>query len=137
MRFGSDVYRFIFAAKTMSAQTDRSFREAIMTFRRMSLKESQQVKAAALKAVTVGKTTRWRAWRTAWRSTTAWSASGCSTASDPKTASSRARSSSSSSDQVSPALGVERELARHTGPKGRTNPPALWSAAGQRSSFGM
>ena len=55
VRFGSDVYRFIFAAKTMSVQTDRSFREAIMTFRRMSLKESQQVKPLHVKAVTVGK----------------------------------------------------------------------------------
>jgi predicted Zn-dependent protease len=55
VRFGSDVYRFIFAAKTMSAQTDRSFREAVMTFRRMSLKESQQVKPLHIKAVTVGK----------------------------------------------------------------------------------
>ena len=55
VRFGSDVYRFIFAAKTMTPQTDRAFREAIMTFRRMSLKESQQVKPLRLKTVTVGK----------------------------------------------------------------------------------
>jgi len=55
VRFGSDVYRFIFAAKTMAPQTDRSFREAIMTFRRMSLKESQQVKPLRVKAVTVSK----------------------------------------------------------------------------------
>jgi predicted Zn-dependent protease len=55
VRFGSDVYRFIFAAKTMAPQTDRSFREAVMTFRRMSLKESQQIKPLRLKAVTVGK----------------------------------------------------------------------------------
>jgi predicted Zn-dependent protease len=55
VRFGSDVYRFIFAAKTMSVPTDRSFREAIMTFRRMSLKESQQVKPLHIKAVSVRK----------------------------------------------------------------------------------
>ncbi len=55
VRFGSDVYRFIYAAKTMTPQTDRSFREAIMTFRRMSLKESREVKPLRLKAVTVGK----------------------------------------------------------------------------------
>jgi len=55
VRFGSDVYRFIFAAKNMAEQTDRSFREAIMTFRRMSLKESQQVKPLRIKIVTVGK----------------------------------------------------------------------------------
>ena len=51
VRFGSDVYRFIFAAKTMTPQTDHSFRDAIMTFRRMSLKESQQVRPLRLKAV--------------------------------------------------------------------------------------
>ncbi len=55
VRFGSDVYRFIFAAKTMTAQTDRSFREAIMTFRRMSLTESQHVKPLRLKIAKVGK----------------------------------------------------------------------------------
>ncbi len=55
VRFGSDVYRFIFAAKTMTPQIDASFREAIMTFRRMSLKESQEVKPLRLKAVSVGR----------------------------------------------------------------------------------
>jgi predicted Zn-dependent protease len=53
VRFGSDVYRFIFAAKTMTPAVDRSFREAIMTFRRMSLKESKEVKPLRIKAVTV------------------------------------------------------------------------------------
>jgi predicted Zn-dependent protease len=55
VRFGSDVYRFIFAARDMTAQVDRAFRESIMTFRRMSLKESQQVKPLHLKIVMVGK----------------------------------------------------------------------------------
>jgi predicted Zn-dependent protease len=54
VRFGSDVYRFIFAAKTRDAQVDRSFRESIMTFRRMTLKESNEIKPAHLKMVTVG-----------------------------------------------------------------------------------
>ena len=54
VRFGSDVYRFIFAAKNRTAQVDRTFRESIMTFRRMTLKESQQVKSLRLKIVTVG-----------------------------------------------------------------------------------
>jgi len=53
IRFGSDVYRFIFAAKSMSAQTDRSFRESIQSFRRMSLQESAQVHPLRLKIVTV------------------------------------------------------------------------------------
>src|SRR6185295_18158586 len=32
VRFGSDVYRFIFAAKNRTAQVDEQFRESIMTF---------------------------------------------------------------------------------------------------------
>ena len=54
VRFGSDVYRFIFAAKNRTPQVDRSFRESIATFRRMSLKESAQVHPLRLKIVTVG-----------------------------------------------------------------------------------
>jgi predicted Zn-dependent protease len=54
VRFGSDVYRFIFAAKNKTAEVDRSFRESIETFRRMSLKESEQVHPLRLKIVTVG-----------------------------------------------------------------------------------
>ena len=54
VRFGSDVYRFIFAAKARTAQVDRQFRESIMSFRRMTLKESQQVKPMRLKIVAVG-----------------------------------------------------------------------------------
>ncbi|HKS84729.1 MAG TPA: M48 family metalloprotease [Pseudolabrys sp.] len=54
VRFGSDVYRFIFAAKTRDAQVDKAFRDSIMTFRRMTLAETQQVKPLHLKVVTVG-----------------------------------------------------------------------------------
>jgi predicted Zn-dependent protease len=54
VRFGSEVYRFIFAAKARTAQVDRTFRESIMTFRRMTLKESEQVKPLHLKIVAVG-----------------------------------------------------------------------------------
>ncbi len=53
VRFGSDVYRFIFAAKNRTEQVDRAFRESVMTFRRMTLKESEQVKPLHLKIVTV------------------------------------------------------------------------------------
>jgi predicted Zn-dependent protease len=53
VRFGSDVYRFIFAAKNRTEQADRAFRESVMTFRRMTLKESEQVKPLHLKIVTV------------------------------------------------------------------------------------
>src|SRR5215510_664488 len=54
VRFGSEVYRFIFAAKARTVQIDRTFRESIMTFRRMTIKESEQVKPLRLKVVTVG-----------------------------------------------------------------------------------
>ncbi len=54
MRFGSDVYRFIFAAKNKTAANDRSFKESVGTFRRMSLQESAQVHPLRLKIVTAG-----------------------------------------------------------------------------------
>jgi predicted Zn-dependent protease len=53
LRYGSDVYRFIYAAKNKTAQVDRSFRESVATFRRMSLKESEQVHPLRLKIVMV------------------------------------------------------------------------------------
>jgi predicted Zn-dependent protease len=54
VRFGSDVYRFIFAAKNMTPRADQAFRESILSFRRMSLKEIQQIKPLRVKIVTVG-----------------------------------------------------------------------------------
>jgi predicted Zn-dependent protease len=53
VRFGSDVYRFIFAAKHHSPETDRIFRESIGTFRRMSLAEIEDAKPLRLQVVTV------------------------------------------------------------------------------------
>ena len=47
IRFGSDVYRFIFATKQMTPATDRAFREAVDTFRRMSTAEVDLRQAAA------------------------------------------------------------------------------------------
>ena len=54
IRYGSDVYRFIFAARERTPQADHSFREAVATFRRMSLKEAAQVKPMRIALVTVG-----------------------------------------------------------------------------------
>ena len=54
IRFGSDVYRFIFASKKLTADVDRIFRELVSTFRRMTLAESQATKPLRLKVVTVG-----------------------------------------------------------------------------------
>jgi predicted Zn-dependent protease len=53
IRFGSDVYRFIFAAKHRTPDTDRQFRDAVGTFRRMSLAEIEDAKPLHLKVVTV------------------------------------------------------------------------------------
>jgi len=54
VRFGSDVYRFIFAAKNKTPQVDRAFRDSVASFRRMSLKESEQVHPLRIKIVSVG-----------------------------------------------------------------------------------
>jgi predicted Zn-dependent protease len=53
VRFGSDVYRFIFATKRMSAEIDRGFQDSVATFRRMTLAESQAAKPLRLKVVTI------------------------------------------------------------------------------------
>jgi predicted Zn-dependent protease len=54
VRFGSDVYRFIFATKHRSPETDRVFRESIGTFRRMSLAEIEDAKPLRLQIITIG-----------------------------------------------------------------------------------
>jgi predicted Zn-dependent protease len=54
IRFGSDVYRFIFAAKHHSPETDREARDSIGTFRRMTLAEIEQAKPLRLMVVTAG-----------------------------------------------------------------------------------
>ncbi len=53
VRFGSEVYRFVFAAKHKTAETDRAFRESIATFRRMSLAEIKAARPLRIKVVTV------------------------------------------------------------------------------------
>ncbi len=54
VRFGSDVYRFIFAAKQPGRLSDKSFRDAVNSFRRMSMQEAQNAKPLRIKVVTVG-----------------------------------------------------------------------------------
>jgi predicted Zn-dependent protease len=54
VRFGSDVYRFIFAAKHMTPEIDRAFRDCVATFRRMSIAESKAARPLRLRVVTVG-----------------------------------------------------------------------------------
>jgi predicted Zn-dependent protease len=54
VRFGSDVYRFIFAAKHMTPEVDRAFRDAVGSFRRMSIAESKAARPMRLRILTVG-----------------------------------------------------------------------------------
>ena len=53
VRFGSEVYRFIFAVKQKTADADRIFRELVATFRRMSLSEVEKARPLHLQTVTV------------------------------------------------------------------------------------
>jgi predicted Zn-dependent protease len=53
VRFGSEVYRFIFATKSRTAETDRAFRESIQTFRHLSPQEARSTKPLRLKVVKV------------------------------------------------------------------------------------
>jgi predicted Zn-dependent protease len=54
IRFGSEVYRFIFAAKVKTPELDRHFREAVSSFRRMSRAEARAARPLRLKIVAVG-----------------------------------------------------------------------------------
>src|SRR6202023_3312508 len=54
VRFGSDVYRFIFATKHMTPEIDRAFRDSAATFRRMSIAESKAARPLRLRVLTVG-----------------------------------------------------------------------------------
>src|SRR5262249_20511039 len=51
VRFGSDVYRFIYASKRTTPEIDKGFRESVSTFRRMTLAESQAAKPMHIKVV--------------------------------------------------------------------------------------
>ncbi|MCX7311356.1 MAG: M48 family metalloprotease [Alphaproteobacteria bacterium] len=53
VRFGSDVYRIIFAAKNRTEAVDKSFRDSIATFRRMTVQEIAGAQPLKLKVVQV------------------------------------------------------------------------------------
>jgi len=53
VRFNGEVYRFIFAAKTRTPETERAFRESVATFRRLSKPEAEKAKPLRIKIVTV------------------------------------------------------------------------------------
>ncbi len=54
IRFGSDVYRLIFAARNLTPELDKQFRAAASTFRRVASDEAQSVKPLRIRIVTVG-----------------------------------------------------------------------------------
>ncbi len=53
LRFGSDVYRFIFASRRKGGENDRDFRDTVNTFRRLSLAEIDATKPLRIRIVTV------------------------------------------------------------------------------------
>ena len=53
LRFGSDVYRFIFAAKQKTTESERNARETIASFRRLTLEEIQAARPLRIKVITV------------------------------------------------------------------------------------
>jgi predicted Zn-dependent protease len=53
VRYGQDVYRFVFAAKNRTPEVDRAFRHSVMSFRRMSQAEIDRARPLHIHVVTV------------------------------------------------------------------------------------
>jgi predicted Zn-dependent protease len=53
VRYGNDVYRFIYAAKDLTPETDSAFRASIETFRRLTQAEINAARPLRVKIVTV------------------------------------------------------------------------------------
>ena len=53
LRFGSDVYRFIFATRQKTTESDRNARETVNSFRRLTLEEIQAARPLRIKIITV------------------------------------------------------------------------------------
>src|SRR5579859_2555380 len=53
LRFGSDVYRFIFATKQKTTESDRNARETVNSFRRLSLDEIQTARPLRIRVINV------------------------------------------------------------------------------------
>jgi predicted Zn-dependent protease len=53
LRFGADVYRFIFAARQKTTESDRNARETVNSFRRLTLEEIQAARPLRIKVITV------------------------------------------------------------------------------------
>jgi predicted Zn-dependent protease len=53
LRFGTDVYRFIFATRQKTTESERNARETVNSFRRLSLDEIQSAQPLRIKVITV------------------------------------------------------------------------------------
>jgi predicted Zn-dependent protease len=53
LRFGSDVYRFIFATRQKNTESERNARETVNSFRRLTLEEIQAARPLRIKVITV------------------------------------------------------------------------------------
>src|SRR5579871_4154488 len=53
LRFGADVYRFIFAARQKNTESERNARETVNSFRRLTLEEIQAARPLRIKVITV------------------------------------------------------------------------------------
>ncbi|MGJ4926537.1 M48 family metalloprotease [Bradyrhizobium sp. HKCCYLS2038] len=53
LRVGSDVYRFIFASRQKTTESERNARETVNSFRRLSLDEIQSARPLRIKVITV------------------------------------------------------------------------------------
>jgi len=54
IRFGSDVYRLVFATREVTPQLDQAFRTSASTFRRVSVEEAKGVRPSRISVVRVG-----------------------------------------------------------------------------------
>jgi predicted Zn-dependent protease len=52
LRFGSDVYRFIFATRQKTTESERNARETVNSFRRLTLEEIQAARPLRIKVIT-------------------------------------------------------------------------------------
>ena len=53
LRFGSDVYRFIFASRQKTPESERNARATVNSFRRLTLQEIQSARPLRIKVITV------------------------------------------------------------------------------------
>ena len=53
LRFGTDVYRFIFASRQKTTESDRNARETVNSFRQLTLDEVQAARPLRIKVITV------------------------------------------------------------------------------------